>query len=178
MTAGDGEMRHGGEAMSDGKQLKVTRTVRAPADQIFALLTDPKQHVVIDGSGTLQGSDSGLITEIGQIFAVNMYREDLGPYRTLNTVTALEPGRRIGWAPDLDPECELAPRILGVGIKPGGHTYVYDFRENDGVTDVTQTYDWSGVTDPKFEALACPFVTREELMATLDRLADAVESPA
>jgi hypothetical protein len=60
----------------------------------------------------------------------------------------------------------------------GGHTYVYGLRENDGVTDVTQTYDWPGVTDPKFEALACPFVTREELMATLDRLADAVESPA
>lgn len=161
--------------MSDGRQLKVTRTVRAPADQIFALLADPKQHVVIDGSGFLQGSDSDPITEVGQIFAVNMYREDLGPYRSLNTVTALEPGRRIGWAPDLDPECELAPRVAG--IKTGGHTYVYDLRENDGVTDVTQTYDWSGVTDPNFEAY-CPFVTREHLMATLDRLADAVESAA
>jgi hypothetical protein len=160
------------------RQLQVTRTVRAPADRIFALLVDPEQHVVIDGSGLLQGTDSGPITEVGQIFAVNMYREDYGPWRTLNTVTALEPGRRIGWAPTLDPECELAPRILGAGIKTGGHTYVYDLRENDGVTEVTQTYDWSGVTDPRFEALACPFVTGEELMATLDRLADAVESPA
>jgi hypothetical protein len=174
MTAGDGQEAREGKPMSDGKQLEVTRTVRAPADQIFALLTDPKQHVVIDGSGLLQGTDSDPITEVGQVFAVNMYREDLGPYRSLNAVTAFEPGRRIGWAPYLDPDCELAPKIAAAGIKTGGHTYVYDLRENGGVTEVTQTYDWSGVTDPKFEAY-CPFVSREDLMATLDRLADAVE---
>ncbi|MFC5064665.1 SRPBCC family protein [Actinomycetospora atypica] len=154
-------------------RLQVTRTIEAPAERVFALLSDPREHVAIDGSGLLQGSDSDRVTGVGQVFAMRMFRDDLGPWRTFNTVTDFEPDRRIGWAPDLDPDCELAPKLAGVTV--GGHYYAYELEEHDGVTDVTQTYDWSGVADPNFAAL-CPFVGTAEMTGTLDRLAGAVGS--
>ena len=158
--------------MAEEKQLEASRMVRAPADQVFALLSDPKQHRAIDGSGYLRGSPSDPVTGVGQVFTMEMYRDDLGPYRTFNTVTDYEPGTAIGWAPDLDPDCALAPKLAG--ITTGGHRYVYRLRETGDETEVRQIYDWSGVSDPNFEAF-CPFVSQEQLMGTLNRLADAAE---
>jgi hypothetical protein len=159
--------------MDDEKKIEVSRVVRAPADEVFALLADPKEHVSIDGSGLLRGSDSGPISGTGQMFSMTMYRDDLGEYRTFNTVTEFEPDVRLGWAPDLDPDCQLAPKLAGITI--GGHFYTYRLRPDGEGTEVTQTYDWSGVGDPSFEQF-CPFVTREALAATLDRIAERLEA--
>jgi uncharacterized protein YndB with AHSA1/START domain len=65
--------------MADENQFKVSRMVKASADRVFALLSDPKQHHAIDGSGTLQGTTSGPVTGAGQVFTMEMYRNDLGP---------------------------------------------------------------------------------------------------
>ena len=137
-------------------------------------MSDPEQHHAIDGSGHLQGTTSGLVTGVGQVFTMEMHRDDLGPWRTFNTVTEYEPGTAFGWAPDLDPDCPLAPKLAG--ITTGGHSYVYRLREIRDGTEIREIYDWSGVTDPNFEAF-CPFVSREQLMGTPDRLADAIERP-
>lgn len=158
--------------MADEKQIEVSRVVKASADRVFGLLSDPQQHRAIDGSGMLQGTSSGPVTGVGPAFTMEMYREDLGPWRTFNTVTEFDPGTAIGWAPALDPDCPLAPKLAGVVT--GGHRYIYRLRQTGHETEVRQIYDWSGVTDPNFEAF-CPFVSREQLMGTLDRLADAVE---
>ena len=103
--------------MSGDKQIEASRTIDAPADRIFALLSDPKQHVAIDGSGLLQGSDSGPLTEVGQVFGMNLYKEDMGPWRTFSTVTELEPGTAIGWAPDLDPDCDLKKQLAHLTVE-------------------------------------------------------------
>ncbi|MCD2185866.1 SRPBCC family protein [Actinomycetospora soli] len=158
--------------MGTDTQMQVTRTIEAPAGRVFAVLGDPREHAAIDGSGLLQGSDSDRVTAVGQVFTMRMYRDDLGPWRTFNTVTTFEDGRRIGWAPELDPDSELGPKLAH--LTTGGHTYVYELEERDGVTEVTQTYDWSTLRDPQFAAF-CPFVSADDLRATLDRLAAAVE---
>jgi hypothetical protein len=163
--------------LSNEKQLEVSRVVSAPAERVFALLADPRRHVVIDGSGMLQSSDSEPITAAGQVFTMNMHHNDLGSYQTMNTVTEFVPNVRLGWAPNLDPSCDLATKLELAGITPGGHTYTYRLSEVDCGTEVVQTYDWSGVTDPKFEAF-CPFVNREQLADTLAKLARAVEDTA
>jgi uncharacterized protein (TIGR03086 family) len=161
--------------MSDVKQIEVSRVVHAPAERVFAILADPGRHRAIDGAGMLQGTDSGPITEAGQVFAMYMHHDDLGDYRVFNTVTEFEPGRVVGWAPRLDPDCDLAEKLAG--IRTGGHTYTYRLRGAEDGTEVIQTYDWSGVTDPKFEAF-CPFVSREQLAGSLENLARAVEEVA
>lgn len=161
--------------MSDAKEMEVSRVVHAPAARVFAVLADPRRHPTIDGSGMLQGTRSDSITASGQEFVMRMHHDDLGDYQTVNAVTAFEPDVVVGWAPRLDTgfECDLVGKLAG--IRTGGHTYTYRLREAGDDTEVTETYDWSGVTDPRFEAF-CPFVTREQLADTLDNLARAVET--
>lgn len=160
--------------MSDVTQMEARRVVHAPAGRVFAVLADPGRHPAIDGSGMLRGTESGPITAAGQVFAMNMHIDGLGDYRSLNTVVEFEPGVVVGWAPKLDPDCgEVAEKLAG--ITTGGHTYTYRLRDTGDGTEVTETYDWSGVSDPKFEAF-CPLVSREQLVGTLERLARAVET--
>jgi uncharacterized protein YndB with AHSA1/START domain len=160
--------------MSSTKTVEVVRVVAAPVEDVFAVVADPRRHVAMDGSGTLRGTDSGPITHVGQVFLVNMYRDDLGGYRTVNTVTEFEPGTSLGWAPTLDRShpCGLVEMLAD--ITTGGHTFTYRLREVPDGTEVTQVYDWTGVGDPRFEAF-CPFVSEEELADTLEKLAGVVE---
>jgi hypothetical protein len=160
--------------MADTKQFQVSRMIHAPAEHIFALLADPARHSEIDGSATLQGSESSPITAAEQRFVVNMFRDDLGRYRTVNTVFVFEPPTRIGWAPRLDTSfpCALVDRLAG--IRTGGHTFTYQLHESQDGTEVTETYDWSKVPDPKFAAF-CPIMTPDDLARTLANVARVAE---
>jgi hypothetical protein len=110
--------------MSDTKTIEVNQFVAAPSGRVFAFLTDPRQHVVIDGSGTVKGAESGPITEVGQVFVMSMHRDDLGHYRSVNTVTEFEPGTTLGWAPNLDRsyQCKVVEMVAAMNMTTGGHT--------------------------------------------------------
>jgi hypothetical protein len=41
------------------KRLRVTATLAAPPERVFALLADPAKHTELDGAGMLRGLDSG-----------------------------------------------------------------------------------------------------------------------
>lgn len=164
--------------MDTSKKLQATKVIDAPASDIFALLADPNKHSELDGAGMVRGveGDAPPIVAIGQTFTMNMHQPELGDYRMINAVTAIVPDARIGWAPSLDPSCELAEKLGDMNV--AGHTYSYDLREIEGDgdavhTEVTSTYEWMSVKDPKFEAMF-PVVSQEQLAGSLDRLADAV----
>ncbi|GAA3224953.1 SRPBCC family protein [Pseudonocardia petroleophila] len=159
--------------MDTDKKLQASKVIAAPADTIFALLSDPNQHSALDGAGSIQGVEGSTppISGIGQVFTMNMQADDLGEYRMVNSVTAFVPGARVGWAPKVDPTCELAEKLEG--MEASGHTFTYDLREVDGGTEVTSVYDWTGVKDPQFEKMF-PRVSQEQLAGTLDRLESAV----
>lgn len=161
--------------MNESRTCAVSRIVASPVTSVFDLIADPRTHADLDASSTVQGTESPRITEPGQVFVMNMYRDDLGHYRSLNTITDFVPGTRITWAPELDRsyDCPLVERLAS--MTTGGHTYTYSLREVDGGTEVTQIYDWSGVKDPQFAAF-CPFVTPEQLTDTLANLARVVEA--
>jgi Polyketide cyclase / dehydrase and lipid transport len=156
------------------KKLQASKVINAPADKIFALIADPNRHTDLDGAGMLRGlaGETPPLAAIGQAFTMNMNQPDLGDYRMVNTVTAFIPGARIGWGPAVDPSCALAGQLGD--IEASGHTYTYDLHPVDGGTEVTQTYDWTGVKDPNFEAFF-PRVSAEQLAGTLDRIAATVE---
>jgi uncharacterized protein YndB with AHSA1/START domain len=150
--------------VDEARCIKVSRRIDAPARRIFALLADPAQHEVIDGSGTVRSADSPqLLTAEGQRFRMHMHREDRGGgYTTDNIVTTFRPDRALGWAttyPDQEP--------LGYT-----HTYLLE-PDADDWTAVTQVYDWSGVTDPDLLHLF-PRISADELAMTLTRLAEAL----
>ena len=159
--------------MDTSKKLQATTVIDASAEAVFAVLADPNRHTELDGGGMVKGPEGTTppIGGIGQIFTMNMHQDALGDYRMVNTVTAYVPEARIGWGPSMDPTCDAAANFEGVNVS--GHTYTWDLREADGRTEVTETYEWTGVKDPEFEKLF-PLVSQEDLQKSLDKLAAAV----
>ncbi len=110
---------------------QVTRrtTVSRPAAELFALLANPYQHHVIDGSGTVNDTTSGpeLLSD-GAKFSVKMKQYGI-PYRITSRVTRFEPDRLIEWR------------------HPMGHRWRWSFEPvGDGSsTEVTETFDFSGL---------------------------------
>lgn len=148
--------------MSD-TSITVSDVVDAPVERVFALLADPDRHRDLDASGMIRHSESHLaITEVGDVFTMAMHHELFGDYEVDNHVVVYEPDRAIGWAPAVrDGE-------------PVGHTYVWRLRPtDDDRTELSQTYDWSAITDP--DRLArFPFVSAEVLAASLRRVEAAL----
>lgn len=159
--------------MDTSRKLQASKVINATPDTVFALLSDPKRHQDIDDAGMVRGveGDASPLKAIGQVFTMNMNQPALGDYRMVNSVTAFVPDARIGWAPRMDPTCELAGKLGDMDVS--GHTYTYDLAEVEGGTEVTQTYEWTSVKDPQFLEMF-PLVSQEQLSGTLDRIATAV----
>lgn len=155
-------------------QLRVSRSIDAPARRIFDLLADPTRHAEIDGSGMLRGAagSTGPMTAVGDEFFMEMHQDAFGGYRMANKIVAFERDRLIGWQPRMDRAPESAPEMGGHG--PRGQTYTYELTDGgNGAVTVTQVYDWSAVTAPEVIA-RMPRVSEAQLYDTLDRLASAV----
>lgn len=159
--------------MDTDRKLQASKVVDASPGEVWALVSDPSRHAELDGAGMVRGveGEAQPIGGIGQVFAMNMHAEDLGDYRMINSVTAYVPGARVGWAPRLDPTCELAERLGDLDVS--GHTFTYDLREVDGGTEVTSSYEWTGVKDPRFAEMF-PRVSRDQLAGSLDRIEAAL----
>ena len=145
------------------QQIEVSRVVEAPIERVFALLADPDRHPDLDGSGTLRASRTHtVITEVGDVFIMDLRAEDIGDYQSKCVVTTYVGDRAIGWSPG------------PVDGDPFGHTFTFTLEpDGDEYTLVTQTYDWSAVTDEQLLA-TMPRVSRADLARSLDRLADAL----
>jgi uncharacterized protein YndB with AHSA1/START domain len=103
--------------------------IDAPAETIFAILTDPAQHPLIDGSGHVKGPSTGTATgaqrlELGSEFGMAMKRG--AAYKTANKVVEFEPGRLIAWR-------HKAPHRWRYELEPAA----------GGGTRVTETWDIS-----------------------------------
>jgi uncharacterized protein YndB with AHSA1/START domain len=99
--------------------------IDAPAETIFAILTDPAQHPVIDGSGTVTGTPTGSERlELGSEFGMTM--KNGATYKTANRVVEYEPGRLIAWR-------HKAPHRWRYELEPVA----------GGSTKVTETWDIS-----------------------------------
>jgi Polyketide cyclase / dehydrase and lipid transport len=158
--------------MSDQQQ--VSKTVDASPEQLFSLLAKPALHTDFDGAHMLRGAEPGdeEITGTGDAFVMNMENDALGPYQMRNIVTAYEPNRKIGWAPSLHPLDGYTDKLGDV--RATGHTWTWELEPEGSGTKVTQTYDWSGVTDEQFRGFF-PMVTEDQMSATIDKVADAAK---
>ena len=143
--------------------LTVTKVVPVPADQLFAALADPAQHATIDGSGTVRGAVAPApISQVGDVFTIDMHQEAFGDYQIANHVVEYEPARRIAWSPGM------------VGTPPIGHLWIWALEGNGDSTTVTHSCDWSAVTDEKMLAmLSFPRVSAQQMEASIDNLASS-----
>lgn len=113
--------------------IAVTRRIPAPADKLFALLSDPARHTEIDGSGMLRGAVSPRpVLSVDDEFVMKMHHEEFGDYEMTNHVVAFEPGRRIEWMPER------------VGAEPGRYRWGWQLTpEGPDATVVTESFDCS-----------------------------------
>ena len=141
-------------------RLEVSRTIPAPAADVFEVLCDPQGHVAIDATGMLQDADGDPVRSAGDSFVVHMDREalndfPLGRYDVTVQITDYDRDRLIAWT------------ILGQ-IRPQiGHVYGYRLAPTEEGTVVTSFYDWSGIDQHWRDAKIFPVVSEGALRATL-----------
>ncbi|TQS43036.1 SRPBCC family protein [Cryptosporangium phraense] len=148
-----------------GQRIATTRRIDAPAERIFALITDPSGQVAIDGSGMLIAApDARPVGAVGDTFIMNMDREPLGDlpmgkYTVKNTIVRFESDRELAWQPG------------AVDRSPIGHTYGYTLTPlGPDATEVTSYCDWSGAHPKLLEMLTWPVVPLSALESSLDNL--------
>ncbi|WP_410592272.1 YbhB/YbcL family Raf kinase inhibitor-like protein [Amycolatopsis sp. lyj-23] len=142
------------------ERLEVSRVVAAPADAVFAVLTDPKGHVDIDASGMLMDAEGKTVERAGDRFVVHMDREALGDvplgrYDVEVIITKLVPGEEIAWT------------VEGRTGSHVRHVYGYRLEAAEGGTRVTSYYDWSEIPAEWKRRLTFPVVPESALKATL-----------
>lgn len=135
-------------------KVSITKTVHVPAARIFDALTDPAQHPLIDGSGSVRGArgESTTRLRLGDTFGMDMR---LGaPYRITNRVVEYEEGKLIAWR------------------HFAGHRWRWELKPVDeDNTEVTETFDYSTAAMPfLLVLLGFPERNRKGIQATLDRL--------
>jgi hypothetical protein len=80
-----------------------SRDIDAPADRIFAVVSDPAMHPEVDGTGMLRSAvDNKPVAQVGDVFYINMVHWHLGGYVMANHVVAFEQDRLIAWEPVVD----------------------------------------------------------------------------
>lgn len=143
------------------KKVSITKVVHVPAARIFDALTDPVQHVLLDGSGSVRGTHATGRTRLrlGDTFGMDMR---LGaPYRVTNRVVEYEEGRLIAWR------------------HFAGHRWRWELTPLDEqTTEVTETFDYS--TAPMaflLKLLGFPERNRRGIQATLDGLEIVLAPP-
>jgi hypothetical protein len=147
------------------ERLEVQRAVAASAEEIFALLCDPRGHVAIDSSGMLMAASGDTVTGAGDAFVVHMDREalndyPLGLYDVTVEIVTFEPDREIAWT--VHGQLDL------------GHVYGYRLEPAAEGTLVTSYYDWSAAGQEWKDAAIFPVIPESALRATLGILARTV----
>src|SRR4051794_19104204 len=138
--------------------------VDAPPGTVFAIVSAPRAHPRIDGSGSVRGTLAGpdRLTTKGDTFGMDMKLFGV-PYRIRNKVVEFEPDRLIAWR------------------HFGAHRWRYELEPLGAGTRVTESWDASRY-DPigwRFvRRLGFPERNRHGIEQTLLQLKAAAESDA
>ncbi|MEP7047612.1 MAG: polyketide cyclase [Ilumatobacteraceae bacterium] len=154
--------------MANDGSVAVSRRIAASAAEIFGVLTDPRRHVDLDGSGMVRSAVTTTpVSAVGDVFVIAMHYSVIGDYEMNNHVVEFEQDRRIGW----EPESGRGHPDQSASDARWGHRWVYDL-EPDGpdATIVTETYDCSQAPAPERVAMRDGRVWLESMAETLQRL--------
>lgn len=141
-------------SVNGGKVVSRSAFVPASAQHIFDLLADPRQHHLIDGSGSVKGAriDAPERLSLGARFSMDM--KIALPYRITNEVVEFDEPHRIGWR------------------HFGGHIWRYIIEESNGGCTVTEQFDWEHNKSPlMLKLMNAQARNAKSIEATLERLA-------
>ena len=133
-----------------------TRTIAAPANEIFELLADPSRHADIDGSDMVQAARPSGPDRLskGAKFGMDMKIFGVVPYRISNEVVEFVENERIAWR------------------HFGHHIWRYELEAIDAsTTKVTESFEWGTARfPPMYEWVGYPKQHEGNIAATLERL--------
>jgi hypothetical protein len=159
--------------------VSASATINAPVDAVFAVLADPTTHQAIDGTGWVRESlDRKPVTEVGQIFRMGMHHDNHpeGYYEMANQVEVFDPPHAIAWKPGQGPD-ERGNLMDSNEIEFGGWIWRYDLEPvGDDRTEVTLSYDWSGVPSQQRQHIPFPPFDVSHLDNSLKHLAELAET--
>ena len=146
--------------MARERILSVERLIHAPAEAIFAILTDPSEHCEIDGSGMLvRLTTSNAPLTLGSTFSMRI-KSGIS-YTVKNRVLEFEENRLITWA-------HWQGQRWSYALEP----------QEGGSTLVRETFNWSTTKLPWIiESLGVPRKNAGFMEKTLENLAALVETP-
>ena len=151
----------------------VERTIAAPAAEIFALITDPRRHADIDGSGTVRDATNVPTTrlKIGDTFGMNM---KMGfAYSMVNTVVELVEDRRFAW--QTTSPTQILRHLVGGRIWRYELEPLADDTSAGSVTRVRESWDLTHERGKQITFRVLKSKTIKSMGATLDRIAAIVE---
>jgi len=145
--------------------VSVERTIPAPPEQIFALLSDAGKHQSFDGSGTLRGTArESRPLSLGTKFGMSMHM-GFG-YKTSNEVVEFEQDRRIAW------------RTTAMNGLVGGRIWRYELQPVEGGTLVRETWDVTHDRQKFFlKRSKLPRSNEAGMRKTLERIAKVLATP-
>jgi len=154
----------------NGNVITVERTIPAPPEAIFNLLSDSARHPEIDGSGTVKRPrtvDSTRL-QMGSNFGMAM---QMGfKYSMANRVIEYQENRRIAWQ-------TRAPGVAGLVV--GGRIWRYELEPVPGGTLVRESWDVSRDHQRLLLKLGgMPTRTEGNMTRTLERLERILLNPA
>jgi uncharacterized protein YndB with AHSA1/START domain len=148
----------------EARVLSASREIAADAGMIFELIADPAAQPSWDANDNLAVAASGQrVRRVGDVFTMTLTRMGVRD----NRVIEFEEGRLIAWMPG------------DAGQPPAGHIWRWRLEPIDeSRTQVTHTYDWTGLTAdcPEPRLRRARTTTTGMLRASLDRLADLAEN--
>ena len=134
--------------------VSVERVVAAPPEMIFDFLADPRNHSLIDGSGTVQDTRLGAPARLSLGAKFGMQMKVGVPYKITNEVVEFVEGKQISWR------------------HMGGHIWRYNLEPVAGGTKVTEQFDYANSKSPlMLRAARYPSRNRRSMLKTLDKLA-------
>lgn len=156
-----------GQSNESNERLSATAEIDAPAEAVFAVLTDPTAHPRIDGTGWVEESlDYARLDHVGQIFRMVMFHETT-PTRTTAWPTASRSSSWIGRLPG-----SLGQEQGSGEVEFGGWLWRYDLTPVDqDRTSVSLSYDWSAATSTVRKFIQFPPFDQSHLVNSLDHLA-------
>ncbi|HWE55189.1 MAG TPA: SRPBCC family protein [Acidimicrobiales bacterium] len=154
--------------------VSVCRDIDAPASAIFALLCRPADHPSVDGTGMLRTTESDqVISQVGDVFVMNMFNDDMGDYVMENHVVEFEPDRRITWEPVM--KAIEKDDFKGDIGNPGRHQWGWRLEPIAGAgTRVTECFDCSRSPADLQKVLRGGERWRPDMEASLENLARLV----
>jgi uncharacterized protein YndB with AHSA1/START domain len=154
--------------MADG-YVSVSRRIEVPAERLFALLANPANHPLIDGSGMVRDPVAAVtLSGTGDTFRMNMQHDEWGDYQMDNEVVEYQAGQLLVWQPA---RVEVSGPEQQEVIRSAWYRWGFEFvPDGPDATMVTETFDCSRSPEQLRDAVQEGEGWRDAMTASLVKL--------